>query len=69
MHSKQHYKNCICSVTLGYESFQNYYKGFSIIFPKMLDAFNFLMKVKIFLIPLSITFLNPKILGFLFYEN
>ena len=38
MHSKRRYKICICSVILGeLESFRNY-KGFSIIFPKILDA-------------------------------
>ena len=41
MHTKQRYKICICSqnsVILGeLESFRNY-KGFSIIFPKILDA-------------------------------
>ena len=50
-------KICICPVILGKpECFRNY-KGFSIT------------KVRIFLIPLSlsITFLNPKILGFVFY--
>ena len=37
MHSKRRYKICICSVILGeLESFRNY-KGFSIIFPKILD--------------------------------
>ena len=36
MHSKRRYKICICSVILGeLESFRNY-KGFSIIFPKIL---------------------------------
>ena len=66
MHSKRRYKICICSVILGeLESFRNY-KGFSIIFPKILDAIKRITKKKFFLIPLSITFLNPKILGFLF---
>ena len=38
MHSKRRYKICICSVILGeMESFRNY-KGFSIIFPIILDA-------------------------------
>ena len=38
MHSKGRYKICICSVILGkLEAFQNY-KGFSVIFPKILDA-------------------------------
>ena len=63
MHSEVRYKICICSVILGeLESFRNY-KGFSIIFPKILDAIQRFTKVKIFLIPLSITFLNPKILA------
>ena len=59
MHSKRRYKICIFSVMLGeMESFRNY-KGFSIIFPISLD-------VRSFLIPLSVAFLNPKILAFLF---
>ena len=38
MHSKQRYKICIYSVILGeLEASQNY-KGFSVIFPKTLDA-------------------------------
>ena len=38
MYSEGRYKKCTCSVILGeLESFQNY-KGFSIIFPKILDA-------------------------------
>ena len=38
MQSEGRYKICICSVILGeLESFRNY-KGFSIIFPKILDA-------------------------------
>ena len=42
------------------------YNGFSDIFPKSLHAVEQrFTKVRIFLIPLSITFLNPKILGFL----
>ena len=63
MHSKRRYKICICSVILGeLESFS----GFSIIFPKILDAISRFTKVTIFVFPLSVTFLNPKILGFLF---
>ena len=66
MHSKRRYKICICSVILGeLESFRNY-KGFSIIFPKILDAIKRITKKKFFLIPLSITFLNPKIEAFLY---
>ena len=38
MPSKQRYKICVCSVVLGQlESFRNY-KGFRIIFPKILDV-------------------------------
>ena len=59
----------ICSrgvVILGeLESFRNY-KGFSIIFLKILDAIQRFKKVRIFLIPLSVTFLNTKILRFRF---
>ena len=55
MHSKLRYKICVCSVILGeLESFRNY-KGFSIIFPQILDAIQRITKVRIFLIPLSIT--------------
>ena len=37
-HSKRRHKICVCSVILGeLESFQNY-KGFSIIFPKIIEA-------------------------------
>ena len=38
----------------------------SIIFPKILDAISRITKVRRFLISLSIAFLSPKILGFLF---
>ena len=62
MYSKRRYKICICSVILAeVESFS----GFSIIFPKILHAISRFTKVRIFLFPLSVTFLNPKILGFL----
>ena len=67
MYSKQRYKICICSVILGeLEAFRNY-KGFSVIFPKILDAVERFTKVRIVL--LSISVLNRKILGFRFYEN
>ena len=37
-HSRRRYKICICSVILGeLEAFHNF-KGFSVIFPKILDA-------------------------------
>ena len=68
MHSKRRYKICTCSVILGeLESLRNY-EGFSVIFPKILDAIKRVTKVRIFLVPLSITPvpLNSKILGFLF---
>ena len=59
-------KICICWVILGkLESFRNY-KGFSIIFRKILDAMTYYASYN-FLIPPSITFLNPKSLGFLFF--
>ena len=39
MHSKRRYKICIFSVILGeLQSFRNYTKGFSVTFPKILDA-------------------------------
>ena len=70
MHSKGRYKICACLVILGeLESFRNY-KGFSIILLKILDAILIIIaKVRNFLIPLSITFLNPKMLGFLFVRK
>ena len=37
------------------------YKGFSIILSKILDAIERITKVRIFLIPLSIPFLNPGV--------
>ena len=64
-HSKRCYKICICSVILGeLESFRNY-KGFSINFPKI----SLITKVIIFFIPLSITFLSPIFLSFLFLRD
>ena len=66
-HFKRRCKIRICSVILGeFKSFRNY-QGLSIIFPKILDEIWRITKVIHFLIPLSITFLNPKILGFLFF--
>ena len=44
-------------------------KKLSIIFPKILDAILGFTKVRIFLIPLSIAFSNPKILDFLFLRK
>ena len=61
MHSKQRYKICICSVILGeVKSFRDY-KGFSINFPKVLDAIWPITRVTHFPIPLAIIFLNPKV--------
>ena len=69
MHSKRRYKICICSVILGQlESFRNY-KGFSIIFPKIVDVILSFAKMRIFLIFLSVAFSNPNILGFLFLRK
>ena len=70
MHSKRCCEICNCSFMLGEpEGFWNY-EGFSVIFPKILGAIARFTKVRIFLIPLSIKILNPKILGFFFsYEN
>ena len=66
MHSKRRYKIYICSVILvELEAFRNY-KDFSVIFQKILNAIERFSKVQMFLIPLSITCLNPKILGYLF---
>ena len=69
MYSKWHYKICLYSVILQeLEDFRNF-KGYSVIFPKSLDVIEIFTRVIIFLIPLSITFLNPKILRFLFLRN
>ena len=60
MHLKLRHKICICSVILGeLESFRNY-EGFSIIFTKILDAI--LRREEFYFI----TFLNPRVLDFLF---
>ena len=67
MYSKRHYKICICSVVLGVLESSRNYKGLSITFPKILDAiWRIMTKARNFLISLSIAFLSPKILGFLF---
>ena len=47
------------------KSFRNH-KGFTVIFPKILDEIWRITKVRKYLVPLAITFLNPKILGSLF---
>ena len=53
---KRRYKICIRSVILDeLKSFRNY-EGFTIIFPKILDAILRITKGRIFLIPFSITF-------------
>ena len=57
MHSKRRYKICVCSVILGELEFFRNYEGFRIIFPQILDAIQRITKVRIFLIPLSITYL------------
>ena len=63
------YKICIYSVILrDFNYFWNY-KDFSFIFPKILDAIYGFTNLRIFLTPISITFLNPKILGFLFLRK
>ena len=61
---------CIRSVILG--ELENYiiltrnWKGFSITFPKILDAIYCIAKVRILHIPFSVICLNSKILGCLF---
>ena len=56
MKSKRRYKICIDSVFLGeLEAFRKY-NGFSVILSKILDAIETFMKVRIFLIPLFVTF-------------
>ena len=63
------YKICICSVILrDFKNFLNY-KNFSFTFPKILVAIYGFTNLRIFLTPISITFLNPKILGFLFLRK
>ena len=67
---KPRYNICICSVILGeLEAFRHYKGLICVILPKILDAIKRFTKVRIFLIPLSITFLNPKILGLLFLRK
>ena len=71
-------KKCILSSTIkflsvlsslaNWRSFRNYNLGFSIIFWKILDVIKSFIKARILLIPLSITFSNPKMLGSFFYE-
>ena len=58
MHFERRYKICICSVILGELEYFRSYKGFGIIFPEIFYAN--------WRIPLSITFFNPKMLGYLF---
>ena len=72
MHFKRGYLEiCICYIILGeLESFRNY-EGFSIFFPENVRCNLTYHEGEnlIFLIPLSITFLNPRILGFLFWTK
>ena len=71
IHSRRRYKICIRWVILReLESFRDY-KGFSIIFPKILEAIWRFTRAIIFLIPLhlSLTFLDSKVLGFLFLQK
>ena len=66
MHSKGGYKICICLVILGeLEAFQNYKDFMQFYFPEhfRVNCIERFTKVRIFLFPLSIKFLNPKILG------
>ena len=66
IHSKRRYKIEFCSVILGdFASCRNY-KGFRIIFPKILDAIYPFTKVKIFVIPLSIKFFESESFRFRF---
>ena len=66
IHSKRRYKIGFCLVILGdFASCRNY-KGFRIIFPKILDAIYPFTNVKIFLIPLSITSFESESLRFRF---
>ena len=64
MYSKCAKKIYVCSVILGQlESFRNY-KGFSIIFRKILTAIYSSTKVTIFLTTLCIVYSIPKFFGF-----
>ena len=64
MYSKCAKKIYVCSVVLGQlESFRNY-KGFSIIFRKILTAIYSSTKVTIFLTTLCIVYSIPKFFGF-----
>ena len=69
MLSTRRYKIRTCSVVLMQLHYSGIYKGLSIILPKILGALLSFMKVGIFLIPFSIAFSNPKILGFLFLRK
>ena len=71
MHSRRRYKICVSSVILqgNLWLFQFTSQDFNVLFPKILDAIERFTKVGIFLIPLSITFLNPEILVFLFLRK
>ena len=69
MHSKRRYEICICSVILGeLEPFRNY-KGLSIIFPKMLDAYLTYYESEIFSDFSSMAFSNPKNFRFYFFHE
>ena len=57
---------CTCSVILRELKSFRIYEGFSVIFPKKLLQYDVLRGETFFLIPLSITLFNLKILGFLF---
>ena len=57
---------CIRSVILRELKSFRIYEGFSVIFPKKLLQYDVLRGETFFLIPLSITLFNLKILGFLF---
>ena len=66
MQSKRRYKICICWFIFGeLQSFRNC-KGFSIIFPTILDTIHRIKKENFFLFLSPPHFLNPKILGFIF---
>ena len=66
MHSKRRYNNFICSVMLKGNLRLFEITKASVLFSRKSSVQLQKVKVRIFLTPLSITFLNPKILGFLF---
>ena len=68
MHSKRRYKICICSSQRNLRLFE-ITRASVLLSRKFQKQLNVFTKKRIFLIPLIFTFLNPKILGFLFLRK